>query len=81
LYFSASRGSTRGCGLPPRGRGGTRNDGASHDKRLKARLVVKGYTQTFAIDYLETPPVARLHSMRSMLSMSMVKQWPLYDWH
>ena len=43
-------------------------------KRLKARLVAKDYTQT--INYLETfHSIARLHSVRIILSVVVVKQW------
>ena len=41
-------------------------------ERLKTRLVTKGYTKTFGIDYFETSPVARFHSVRVLLSMAVV---------
>jgi len=42
---------------------------------LKAQLVVKIYTQTYDVDYFETfSLVARLHSVRILLSVVMMKQ-------
>jgi len=46
-------------------------------KRLKACQVAEGYIQTFGIDYFETSPVARLYSVRVLLSVA--KQWPLHE--
>ena len=39
--------------------------------RYKARLVVKGYTQTYDVDYFETfSSVARLNSIRILFSVA-----------
>lgn len=47
-------------------------------ERLKARLVVKGFTQTYEVDYLETfSPVARLNSVRVVISLVVFHDWPL----
>lgn len=49
-------------------------------ERLKARLVAKGYTQTFSVDYFETFfPVARLSSVRILLSIAVIQGWPLFQ--
>jgi len=47
---------------------------------LKAQLVVKGYTQTYSVDYFGTfSTVACLYSVRIFLSVAVVKQWLLYQ--
>ncbi|GAA0150908.1 hypothetical protein LIER_09743 [Lithospermum erythrorhizon] len=39
--------------------------------RLKARLVSKGYAQTYGVDYLDTfAPVAKLTSVRLFISLA-----------
>lgn len=48
--------------------------------RYKARLVAKGYTQTYGIDYKETfALVAKLNSVRVLISIATNKGWPLYQ--
>lgn len=45
----------------------------------KARLVVKGYTQTYGINYRETfSPVAKLNIVRVLLSPTTDLNWPLH---
>ena len=47
-------------------------------ERYKARLVVKGYTQTYGIDYQETfALVAKMNTIRIILSLATNFDWPL----
>jgi Reverse transcriptase (RNA-dependent DNA polymerase) len=55
-----------------------RSDGTI--ERYKARLVVKGYTQTYGIDYHETfTPVAKMNTVRILLSIAVNNGWTLHQ--
>lgn len=44
----------------------------------KARLIAKGYTQSYGIDYQETfAPVAKMNSVRVLISLAANQGWPL----
>lgn len=48
-------------------------------ERYKTRLVEKGFTQEYVIDYEETyAPVARLTSVRSLLAIAAVRKWEFF---
>ena len=49
-------------------------------ERYKAKLVAKGYTQTYGIDYMETfAPVAKINTVRILLSLAVNLDWPLHQ--
>ncbi|GAA0145524.1 transmembrane signal receptor [Lithospermum erythrorhizon] len=49
-------------------------------ERYKAHLVVKGFTQTYGIDYTETfAPAAKLNIVRVLLSLAANLDWSLYQ--
>jgi hypothetical protein len=56
----------------------TKSDGSI--KRYKARLIAKGYAQEYRIDYEETfAYVTRITSVRSLLAIAAIYQWPLFQ--
>jgi hypothetical protein len=49
-------------------------------ERYKARIVAKGFTQEYGIDYEETfAPVARLSSVCTLLVVAASRQWKLFQ--
>ncbi|WZZ03401.1 hypothetical protein YC2023_089322 [Brassica napus] len=51
-----------------------------HIDRKKSRLVVRGFTQTYGEDYIETfAPVAKLHTIRIVLSWTVNLRWGLWQ--
>lgn len=49
-------------------------------ERYRARLVEKGYTQTYGVDYEETfSPVAKINTVRVLFSIVANKDWPLHQ--
>jgi len=49
-------------------------------KEEKVRLVAKGFTQTYVIDYEEAfAPVAKMKSVRLLLSIAANRDWPLFQ--
>jgi hypothetical protein len=49
-------------------------------ERYKTRLVAKGYTQTYGINYGETfAPVAKIYTIRALFSLAANLDWPLHQ--
>jgi Reverse transcriptase (RNA-dependent DNA polymerase) len=49
-------------------------------KRYKTRLVVKGYTQTYGINYEETiAPVTKMNTVKILFSLVVNQNWTLYQ--
>ena len=49
-------------------------------ERYKSRLVIKGFTQTYGIDYQETfSPVEKLNTIRVLISLAANLDWPLHQ--
>ena len=47
-------------------------------EKYKARLVARGFTQIYGVDYTETfAPVARMSSLRTILALAARNDWPI----
>lgn len=48
-------------------------------EQYKVRLVVKGFTQIYGVDFQETfAPIAKLNTIRVLLSLATNLDWPLH---
>ena len=76
LYFSRNLGV--GFGTPDAITLKHRSDGLLD--RYKARFMIKGYTQTYGINYFETfSTVARMNSIKILFSVDVNLSWPLFQ--
>ena len=49
-------------------------------ERYKARLIARGFTQEYGIDYEETfAPITRFTSVKCLIAVAAVRRWPLYQ--
>lgn len=49
-------------------------------EKYKARLVVKGYAQSYGVDYTEVfAPVARLYTIRTILALAAQSNWEVFQ--
>src|SRR6202034_467602 len=55
-----------------------KRDASGGVEKYKARLVARGFTQIYGIDYTETfAPVAKLSSLRTILAIAARNDWPI----
>ena len=49
-------------------------------ERLKARLVIRGFTQQYGVDYQEVfSPVVRMATIRTIMALAATKEWGMYQ--
>ena len=54
----------------------TNSDGSI--ERFKARLIAKGYSQQYDMDYEETfAPITKMTTIRTLIAVALVQQWLL----
>jgi Reverse transcriptase (RNA-dependent DNA polymerase)/gag-polypeptide of LTR copia-type/GAG-pre-integrase domain len=57
-----------------------KKNSAGEIEKYKARLVARGFTQIYGVDYYETyAPVARLSSFRILLAIAARNGWPIHS--
>lgn len=57
-----------------------KKNSAGEIEKYKARLVARGFTQIYGVDYYETyAPVARLASFRILLALAARNNWPVHS--
>ena len=57
----------------------TKRNAEGEIKKHKARLVAKGYKQQYGVDYEDVfAPVARIKTVRLMISLAAQKRWKIF---